>query len=320
MLKYLIIPLSTDATSFCHYSADGHKPRTRIDENLLKAAIRWGMMENLSIQFIYPDETIPDNIAGIVESIDHTKIVPSGYAEKETLAEAQVVVFNSWDALPGFALRAGQVYIIRTSFSELLQSAHILKEVINAADRINIVVTDIARISEGDITKYGEFLDSLIPSLVEEYKAGRIVQLNILTDRAMISAMNNCNAGVEAITLSPSGKFFICPAFAADDANSCGSLKDGLNIPNGQLYDIKRAPICGICDAYHCKRCVWLNKQTTHEVNTPGRVQCLLAHAERNASRKFLDELHAVCPEILTDITIKEISYMDPFDKLIKGQ
>ena len=118
--------------------------------------------------------------------------------------------------------------------------------------------------------------------------------------------MNNCNAGWESITLAPDGKFYICPAFYQDNLGDVGDLKNGINIPNPQLYRLDHAPICSHCDAYQCRRCIWLNLKTTLEVNTPSHEQCVVSHLERNASR------------IINSENIPEINYLDPFDIIEK--
>ena len=147
------------------------------------------------------------------------------------------------------------------------------------------------------------------------------VQLNLLTDRIMLTAMNNCNAGWESIALAPNGKFYACPAFyqtkcqtAIDETDvSIGDLHQGVNIKNPQLYKLSHAPLCRNCDAYHCKRCVWLNRKTTFEINTPGHEQCVVAHIERNVSRELLTNIrkHGT---FMPEINIKEIDYLDPFE------
>ncbi len=139
----------------------------------------------------------------------------------------------------------------------------------------------------------------------------------------MLSKMNNCNAGFENITLAPDGKFYVCPAFylASDEEDyglgkskfSIGNLNEGLDIKNPQLYKLSHAPICRNCDAYQCKRCIWLNRKTTFEVNTPSHEQCVVSHLERNASRELLHNIRKH-GEFLSNIDIKEIKYLDPFD------
>ena len=127
--------------------------------------------------------------------------------------------------------------------------------------------------------------------------------------------MQNCNAGIDHITIAPNGKFYICPAFYYDDVNnSVGDIKSGLNIKNSQLLELNHAPICKICDAYHCKRCVWLNKKITLEINTPSHQQCVLSHAEREVSRILLSDLHNTSNfNDFNKITpIPKIDYNDP--------
>lgn len=316
MLKYLIIPLSSNAISFCHYNV-AQKEGDFISPDILKSAIKWGMMENLSIQFVYPSVELPHYIDEIVETIDHTKILPADYPISKTRQQAPVVVFDSWKSVQDYELLKEQTYIIRTKFKDLLKAEKEINRTIQAVNRVNIVITDIDSISEDDARLYKPFLDNLVPVLIMQYLQGHSMQFNLITDRAMIKSMNNCNAGVESIAISTEGDFYICPGFSNESDNAVGSLTKGLSIRNQQLFEFTHAPICRICDAFQCKRCVWLNKRLTHEVNTPGRMQCVLSHIERNASKKFLDELQNSNVEILHEMFIPEIDYLDPFDKIV---
>lgn len=134
--------------------------------------------------------------------------------------------------------------------------------------------------------------------------------------------MNNCGAGDTTITLAPDGKFYICPAFYQENQedalgnlkHSIGDLDNGLDIKKSQLYKLDHAPLCRHCDAYQCKRCIWLNRKLTYEVNTPSHEQCVMAHLERNASRNLLLSIRKH-GEFLPGYDIKEINYLDPFDE-----
>ena len=142
------------------------------------------------------------------------------------------------------------------------------------------------------------------------------IELNILSDRLVLTNMNNCEAGVKHITFAPNGKFYICPGFYFDDENdSIGDLASGINIKNQQLYKLEYAPICRTCDAFQCKRCVYLNRKTTLEVNTPSHEQCVVSHLERNCTKDLLDKARNAIPE-LAEKEITEIDYLDPFDKI----
>ena len=316
MLKYLIVPLGANAISFCHYPNQSIKD-SFTDIDTLHEIVRFSMLENLYIQFVYPREELPVEINDVVESVDHIKIMPFDYPVKETLDKAQIIVFDSWTDLYDFRLKLDITCVIRTTFKDLLESGDIMRELLHRLSRLNVVITDIESVSESQVIAYKSFLDSLIPLLSELYSQGNAVQFNLITDRVILKDMNNCNAAVESITVSPDGLFYICPGFYSVGMENIGSLTDGIFIKNHYLFDINHAPICKICDAYQCKRCVWLNQRVTREVNTPGRIQCLLAHCERNASKNFLENLKSDSIPIVEGISIAEIDYLDPLDCII---
>lgn len=314
MLKYLVVPLAYDAVSFCHYTATLGNSQT-ISKDILKDSIVWAMKEDLSIQLLYPKRVLAKEIMDLTETVDHVKIVPSDIDDHELLAKADIVVFSSWLDMNDFEFSFNQSYVIRTSFEDLLINEYLLKKAFAICNRINVVFTDI------DIRydEYENFLQGIVPSIIEEYKAGHKVQLNILTDRLMLNEMNNCNAGWESLTLAPDGNFYVCPAFWLDGSTAVGDLQKGLDLKNPQLFKLSHAPICRQCDAWQCKRCIWLNKRQTREVNIPGREQCLAAHIERKASIYLLEEFRKIDPSFMLETQIREINYLDPFEKIINN-
>lgn len=92
-----------------------------------------------------------------------------------------------------------------------------------------------------------------------------------------------------------------------------GDLRTGLAIANQQLYRLDHAPICRVCDAYHCRRCVWMNDRLTGDVNTPSHQQCAASHLERNASRRLQQRMAERGIHIEGSREIKELDYLDPF-------
>ena len=147
--------------------------------------------------------------------------------------------------------------------------------------------------------------------------------MNLLTDRIILNKMNNCNAGFSHLTLAPNGLLYICPAFYADkkthqskypEYDFClGEMCNDIHIPNESLYKLENSPLCRTCDAFQCRRCIWLNKKTTLEVNTPSHEQCVISHLERNGSRELLESIRNQY-DSLSDIEIPPIGYLDPFD------
>lgn len=315
MLKYLIIPLADNAVSYCHYES-GNSPNV-ISMDLLKKAVVWAMKENVSVQFLYPSSDVSDEITVLIDEINHTDIVPYDVEDVSLREAADIVVFDNWECFKCFDFKTGQSYVIRTSISALFCHEEELKESLVKVDRLNIVITDIDGITDESFNNYDRFLNRLIPLIINEYKSGHQVQLNILTDRMMLKEMNNCNAGYETVVLAPDGKFYSCPSFYLHGLGNIGDLQNGLCIKNPQLYNLTHAPICRKCDAYQCKRCIWLNQKITGEINTPSREQCMIAHIERNASRDLLKAFQEINQEFLSDIEIPKIDYLDPFEKIV---
>lgn len=308
MLKYLIVLLDDNAVSYCHYSPKDD-PGISISPDLLKKTILFALKENLSVQFVYSKTELPDEIASLIDTIDHTDIASS---------DADIIVINGWDEVSMRNCPKGRSYVIRTQLEDLLSNGEILKSILASTDRTNIVITDVEKFSDLSIRKYQALLEDLIPIIVEEYNTYHQVQLNLLTDRLMLKEMNNCNAGHESIALAPDGKFYICPAFYLNNEQSIGDIDNGIDIKNPQLYKLDHAPICRVCDAFQCRRCIWLNKKLCREVNTPSHQQCIIAHIERNTSKKLLEEFIKIDSSFLREIDIPEVDYLDPFDKITK--
>lgn len=317
MIKYLVILLDDTSVSYCHYE-NKKTERKLISLEDLKEGIFYAMKENLSIQFVYPDYDLPQEYKDAINTIDHSQVKP--YIKGE---HADVFVINGmseWDAVEW---QSEPAYALRVNKCEFFARYKEIFPVLSKITRLNVIFTDVESFTDTDFNRYREILSELKNAVMNVYIADNKVQLNIVTDRIMLDDMNNCNAGVENITLAPDGRFYVCPAFYLADEDedyglgkakfSVGDLKSGLDIKNPQLYKLEYAPICRKCDAYQCKRCVWLNRKTTYEMNTPSHEQCVMAHLERNASRELLQNIreHGV---FMPEKEIKEIDYLDPFE------
>lgn len=317
MIKYLVILLDDTSVSYCHYE-NNKAERKLISLEDLKAGIFYAMKENMSIQFVYPDYELPAEYKDAINTIDHSSVKPYDGG-----VQADVLVLNDIDELDNVEWRQDTAYVLRVDKAKLLASYQKIISALPKVMRLNVVLTDVETFTEDDFTTYKNILIEFVKAVKTEYIGERNVQLNVLTDRIMLDTMNNCNAGVENITLAPDGRFYVCPGFylAGDEEDyglgkakfSVGDLKTGIDIKNPQLYRLTHAPICRKCDAYQCKRCVWLNRKTTYEVNTPSHEQCVMAHLERNASRELLQSIreHGV---FMPEKEIKEIDYLDPFN------
>ena len=309
MIQYIVILLDDTSTSFCHYTNEKANRRL-IPLQTLKDGICYAMKENLNIQFVYPNYKLPKEYLAAIDSIDHTDIYPAEMSDN-----ADVVVFDSLIAAKDYVFKEEVAYLIRTDKVSLFNEYKIIGEILDKVTRLNIVITDIETFTEDDFMAYKSLLSNLAERVEQIYVSGKSPQLNLLTDRIMLEKMNNCGAGDTSVTLAPDGKFYVCPAFyLSADGYTIGDMVNGLEIKNSQLYRLDHAPLCRRCDAWQCKRCIWMNRKTTLEVNTPSHEQCVVAHLERNASRKLLIDIRKHGKFMSGSEDIKEIDYLDPFD------
>ena len=308
-MQYLVILLDDTSVAYCH--ADNPlKERRLMPLDTLRKAILFGMKQNLMIQYIYPDYDLPEEYNALIESIDHVKI------------GRDVRVYNGVPASV-----AGKNVVLRLTIGEFIAGQYDIAALLPQVERLNICLTDIAAFRDEQAEDYKKALETLNAVLVNLYKKENPTQVNMLTDRLVLTEMHNCEAGIGNITVAPNGTFYICPAFYYDElmgisnrmnhstkdaSRSVGDLDNGLQIPNKQLLELDHAPLCRKCDAYHCHRCIWLNDRLTMDANTPSHQQCVLAHLERNAGRELQQMLAA--QGLHTGNEIPEIDYLDPFD------
>ena len=325
MLQYLVILLDNTSVAYCHAN-NPLKERRLMPIETLKKGILFGMKQNLMIQYIFPDYALPKEYAEVIESIDNVKIYPVGCKPVTGIDagnEADVEVANT---LPE-KVKAKNL-VLRMTFGEMLKQKDAIARLFASGARINLCISDVEQFTDEQIEAYKQVLKEWNTVLLNLYKQGQSPQFNLLTDRMMLDKMHNCEAGVSNITLAPNGKFYLCPAFYFDEQtnvdnqlnhhqptsdNSIGDLEKSLDIPNPQLLKLDHAPLCRNCDAYQCRRCIWLNRKLTWDNNTPSHQQCVIAHIERNASRDLLNDIRKV-GEFMPEIDIKEINYLDPFE------
>ncbi len=302
MLQYLIVLLDDSASSFCFYPTPQCPPRL-ISLDVLKKVISFAQKRNLIINFLQGETELPQSHLDVIDEISHLFMINSRF-QARTLDDILVVDSVKNEPLP--VVHNRENLILRISRECLDSLAGTVMHFAGDTQRINVHLLDMDLYNQVDFDTYREQL----AVLSDTYGKTSGKELNILTDRIMLSEMNNCGAGITHITVAPNGKLYVCPAFYYDDAeNSIGSIDDEIRIKNRQLYEIGYAPICRKCDAYQCKRCVWLNQKTTGEVNTPSREQCVVSHLERNAGRSLLLRLSGNSEQI------PEINYLDPFEQ-----
>lgn len=307
--RFLVVLMDDHATSFCHYEGRDMAHSKLMDYATLKQTIKYARKHGMTPQFVLGNARLPDVYEAELARVEHVRIVPISHSVNCSNA---VVVVNPQDYADSKILEqvSADVVILRILKEDVGRFSEIVTPLLGKCKRLNVSLLGLERYSEADIGRYKEQLDIVGDFLAQKHKVQQAVEINVLTDRLMLRQMNNCNAGIDHLTVAPDGRIYVCPAFYYAGEHDIGDIKrDGPIPPNKQLLDIEHAPVCSLCDAFHCKRCVFINKLLTLEVNTPSWQQCKISHNERAASRKFLSKI---------DWPIPAIDYDDPFILLKK--
>ena len=135
MLKYLIVQLDDMSPSFCHYPNNKTERRLIASEALMDG-LTWAMKENLNIQFLYPDEPIPESYKDLIDSVDHISIISSTCEDKQLTENADVIVFDTWASINYYPFNKEKSYIIRTAKEDFADNARLLDTILPKLDRL----------------------------------------------------------------------------------------------------------------------------------------------------------------------------------------
>ncbi|MGV3101937.1 radical SAM peptide maturase, CXXX-repeat target family [Clostridium perfringens] len=303
--KFLYFITEDDIPSHCNYISKTklNAEKSIMDDNVFYNGLEFASNNNL-IPVILGEKNInKHNYINIINN------------QSKNINENSIVVCENNSDLPvGF----NGICILLITKENIKKLLNLVVELSKNVNRINLIIKDVDKWNKSDLELYKNKLDDLVNFVCLTYKNNNPIEINILTDILELSSMCNCDAGKSHISLAPNGKFYICPAFYFDNPkNSIGDLTSGININNEYLLDINNAPICLECDSYHCKRCVFINKKLTGEINTPSKMQCLITHIERKASVKLQQMLNE--NDDIFFYELNDIDYLDPIEKLQKN-
>jgi CXXX repeat peptide maturase len=259
-------------------------------DHILRSAIDLAQRESLKLRFLYGDKRPPRLVERLTEQVEHTKILPL----KLRCSYLQgVFIIQKGDFEQIDRTRAGppEKVILRVRKNDL-GDLSALVESLAGSKRIDVVLQALGSYGKADFEAYAVQLDKIKNRLAGRFSSGTPCELNIITDRLRLSSMRNCNAGMEHRTVAPDGRVYLCPGFFHGFPKSAiGDLSGQAFWPDTELLPLEKAPICSGCDAFHCRRCFYLNVTLTGEINTPSRQQCVVSHLEQLCSFFFREEI-----------------------------
>lgn len=302
--KYLYFITSDNISSHCNYVVKECSDNNIMDDEIFNKGLLFAKDNNFTPVIFDDPKSKDSNFINIISN------------KSKSIYENSIVICDNNSDLPSDFNGACILLITKNNIRQL---SKFIIELNQKANRINLIIKDIEEWNDIDVQLYKDQLEILMEYIYISYQNNVKCELNVLTDIFELNSMCNCDAGKNHISLAPNGKFYICPAFYFDNPNnSIGNLEEGINISNEHLLDINNAPICLGCDSYHCRRCVYLNKKLTNEINTPSKIQCIVSHIERSVSLKLQQMLKK--ENIIPRNILKEIDYLDPIEKLQEGE
>lgn len=279
----IVVLLSESSVSYCMHHPSKDKHGLISFEDLSRIIVK-AQTEGLDLQLVYPKEELPSHYQQLIDTVKHMSIVPV-----ELAFLGDVIVVDGWDDIER-APAAEACYVFRTTLGNFYKKVTELKPLLKMANQLSVILTDDMEFDRNDVAIYETALNKLKDLVLKEFADGHQIKLNILTYRLFLDEMSNCDAGWKSVTLAPNGKYYVCPTFYYDDENcSCGDLNEGLDLKNPLIYKLNHAPLCKNCNAFHCQRCIFLNKKKTGECNIPSFEQCEKSRIELKVTKEFFN-------------------------------
>lgn len=315
--KYLYIYGSNDFPCYCGCSVQMNDSAAMGKETLQKA-IEFCELNNY-VPIFCGFDSLPNDYYGyeIIEYKDlksGRKQIHSNYLPQLVINEKDVdETFNRYNSINDIIITSSG-----NQLDVLLEKISMISQMRVHAN-INIFIDKARKIDSEFIEAYSDFLRGLKELILTKWRQRNYININLLTNELFANSNRYCGAGNSSLTLAPTGRFYICPAFYKDEPDRfIGTLTSGIENLYKKYCDMDNAPLCSTCDVRHCTRCVFQNKKLTGEISVPSEGQCVLAHLEYLYSSKLIEELQAHNVELPFDINsdLKKINAFDPLEKL----
>lgn len=308
--RHLSLILADDSIEHCNYNS---KTDCGIfmSEEIIKKALKF-CEENFYTPIILhsrSNKEIPDfDLLSQNEIID---VVPLGHNVSSQKKPIYVVTRQTISEL-----KDCENIVLNMEQNEVSHIATTVEKVLLFANRVNLNIKNYSKTF--DFQSYQFELEKIVGFLINYYKENLIKEVNVITDRLFLSKMDNCEYGNYNFALGPNGKIYICPAFYFNNPESyIGSLDEGINLKNPELFKLNASPYCSHCDIYNCDRCVYVNKYFTKEYNIPSASQCKKSYIERSAALLFFNRLKQENISLQNISKIEPISYQDPLELIL---
>jgi CXXX repeat modification system protein len=313
-MRSLIVMLDRAAPSMCYYRVPAEMPAEPMPRQVFEAVLRHAEQRALTLHIVCGRDGVPSAARDLLADDDnHIFYLQPGTAGARP---EDIIVVDAGESHRIESIEPGthEVAILRVGPMELDRLASTWRSLKRRVYRVVVVLLDIEQYDIAKLDEYEAAMRVIEADLRTAYLEGEECELSTLSDRLLLTEGRHCDAGLDHLTVDPKGYLHICPGFAVDRREPIGRIGSDPEIVNRRLLTLENAPLCSICDAYHCRRCVHFHQRTTLELNTPPWQMCRVSHIEREASRRMLDHLQQ--KGILTQLSpIPKIAYCDPLER-----
>lgn len=308
--KYLYMVLADNSTRYCNYQP-GIDSGQKMDLAIFKQGLEFARKNFITPVLLLPPGGLTAKQKEILKGLEAIQVHEAG-----TFGEGITV----YDHQKPDELKEGINSILILKKEQLSNLSELIQNLAEKHSRVNLILEGIDLFTDNDLALYEQELVKVAQYLVGELSKGRRFEVSVLTDRLFLDKMGNCNAGLDSFTLSPDGKFYLCPAFYfAGGDEAVGDIDNGINFNYQEFLTVEKSPVCSSCDAYQCRRCIYHNQMRTREYLIPAKIQCVISHIERKVSQKLAQVLHEqgnlLCLPPVEDM-FPEIDYYDPLEKV----
>ena len=177
------------------------------------------------------------------------------------------------------------------------------------SDEIEINITHLS--TDFDFDSYKNELNIIKNALVSYRGISKIKKVDLIKDE-FDNSPNGCNAGEKEFVISPDGKIYPCCGSYSTNSDLISNSMS-YNLKKIKLYTLESAPLCSDCEIHNCKRCAFINKQTTNEKNIPPSFICKKSIIEHNISVDYQNLIKDDNEDLSSQIT-----YSDSIEKWIR--
>ncbi|MDO5376839.1 MAG: radical SAM peptide maturase, CXXX-repeat target family [Clostridia bacterium] len=304
--KRLYFLLADDYVNYCSCSNPVHRHGKMTEEEILEG-LQFAHENFFDAIFVHSRSEFAFADRPEYEGYLILHLVPAKFYKEASALHQYLLVFDetSYD-LPVDGI---ENCILNVHANDIAHLSAYVSTLLKRVSRINLNVMDIDRTF--DEKTYREQLAQIKDELVKMYmEQGIVKEVSIITDICHQEVHAGCQAGDRSFVYAPDHRFYTCSSmYSRDQGAALGNIQDGLSAPkNANLYKLDHMPLCQLCDAYHCSRCIQINRNATKEVNVPPSYQCRKSLIEREIARQYQADMDGMKGKHI----LHKLDYADP--------